>query len=100
MKNQLKVQMFGTSFTIQANEDTEQLQKILHYLEQKIKEVKQKLPNADPIKLTIIAALNIVDELFKARTNNYEQLSEQDTGEIEKITQNIINKLDDALLEK
>ncbi len=100
MKNQLKVQMFGTSLTIQANEDIEHLQKIVHYLEETIKEVKLKLPNADPLKLIIISALNIVDELFKAKNKNREDPSWENTEEIEKITQNIINKIDNVLMER
>jgi len=101
-KNQLKVTLLGTSLMIQSDEDAEHLQAVIQYFEKKIDEVKKRLPATEPIKLAVLAGLNIVDELLKIQTQvRTQQASAHDSvneaEEVERITRRMIQKLDNIL---
>ena len=101
-KNQLKVTLLGTSLMIQSDEDAEHLQAVIQYFEKKIDEVKKRLPATEPIKLAVLAGLNIVDELLKIQTQvRAQQASAHDSvneaEEVERITRRMIQKLDNIL---
>jgi len=101
-KNQLKVTLLGTSLMIQSDEDAEHLQAVIQYFEKKIDEVKKRLPTTEPIKLAVLAGLNIVDELLKIQTQvRTQQASAHDSvneaEEVERITRRMIQKLDNIL---
>jgi cell division protein ZapA len=100
-KTQMKVTLLGTSLMVQSDDKEEQLQSIVNYFEKKIDEVKKKLPTAEPLKIAIIAALNIIDELFKIQAAQEQRAAEtndaSDAEEVEKITRNMIQKIDSIL---
>jgi cell division protein ZapA (FtsZ GTPase activity inhibitor) len=100
MKTQLKIQMLGSSFSIQSDQSQEQIEAVLRYLNDKIDEVLERNAGAEPIKIALLAALNIADEAVRLR-----QAAEarsrplQKTGdEIEIIADHLIRKIDDALV--
>lgn len=95
-KTQLKVTILGTSLMVQSDEDAEHLQSVLKFFEKKVDEVKRKLPGTEPVKLAIIAGLNLVDELFKTQAA-LKQNSGNEADEAERITRRIIQKLDNIL---
>ncbi len=87
---------------IQSDEDAEHLQAVIQYFEKKIDEVKKRLPATEPIKLAVLAGLNIVDELLKIQTQvRTQQASAHDSvneaEEVERITRRMIQKLDNIL---
>jgi cell division protein ZapA (FtsZ GTPase activity inhibitor) len=100
-KSQMKLTVLGTSLMVQSDDKKEQLQAIIDYFEKKIEEVKNKLPKAEPLKIAIIAALNIIDELFKLKADLKQQSARVDTTadekEVEKITNYMIQKIDSIL---
>lgn len=100
-KTQLKVTLLGTSLMVQSDDNEEQLHSIVSYFEKKLEEVIKKLPHAEPLKIAIIAALNIIDELFKIqvvyRQKSTETNKSSDAEEVEKMTQNMIQKIDSIL---
>ena len=100
-KTQMKVTLLGTSLMVQSVDNEEQLHAVVRYFENKIAEVKKKLPAAEPLKIAIIAALNIIDELFKMQATHKRQTAENDYAseaeEVEKITLNMIEKIDSIL---
>lgn len=100
-KTQMKVTLLGTSLMVRSDDSQEQLQSIVKYFENKIAEVKKKLPAAEPLKIAIITALNIIDELLKIQAANDRNPAEADSAadaeEVEKITRNIIQKIDSIL---
>lgn len=64
-KGQLKIDLLGSSFKIQADESDEYLQKIyLHYVGL-IEQVGQTSGVTDPMRLAILAGILATDELFK-----------------------------------
>ncbi len=97
-KNSLEVNILGSSFTIQSSGDPEYLQRVANYLKNKAQEIQQKYADnttQDPIKISLLAGLNVVDELFRCQGR---EPSGTDNGEIESITERLIDTIDRSLL--
>ena len=96
-KNRLTVSILGSTFTIKSENDPEYLGEVVEYLRMKIEEIRQRSDISDPLKVSLLTALNLVDELFKAKqpVNPGET---KDSVEIEKLTERLINKIDESLM--
>jgi cell division protein ZapA (FtsZ GTPase activity inhibitor) len=77
----------------------------VEYLKGKIAEIEQGVsgksaaqPARDSLKISLLAALNIVDELFQARRLSKQPESEN-SEELEKITEKLIQAIDASLVE-
>jgi cell division protein ZapA len=94
--SRLKVDLLGTSFHIRASEDAAYLRSVLDYLRDRVNEVQTEVGAADPLKIAILTALNLVDEVFKERR----RASGGDPGEdaeIGRITERLIERIDRTL---
>jgi cell division protein ZapA len=60
-----EVEIFGTVYSVRANEEHEDLQALADLVDRKMREVAQLVSTADPARLAILAALNLADELFR-----------------------------------
>jgi cell division protein ZapA len=94
-KRQLRIDVLGTSFVIQSEESAEHLARLSAYVKAKIEEVKGRYSFADPLTVAMLAALNIADEMFKAREGRAPSAAE----EVEVVAERILSRIDDALLE-
>ncbi|MCI0512927.1 cell division protein ZapA [candidate division KSB1 bacterium] len=68
--NVLKVKIYGTEYPIRGDSDIEYIKRIAEYVDAKMREVDQSLSEVSALKVAILAALNIADELFKERNKN------------------------------
>lgn len=103
----LKIDMLGTSFTIQANEDNQYLEKLLGYYQRITDDVKTIDSIKSPLQVAILSGIMICDELYKEKQNkialengeNVPQISENslDSDEIQRITLEMIKKIDKVL---
>lgn len=103
----LKIDMLGTSFTIQANEDNQYLEKLLGYYKRITDDVKNIDSIKSPLQVAILSGIMICDELYKEKQNkialendvNAPQDSESstDSEEIQRITLEMIQKIDKVL---
>lgn len=97
MKNNLlNIDMLGSSFTIRSSENPEYLEQVVWYLENKIRETRNKVPVTDPLKIAILSGFFLVDELMKERMKKglpY-SITAQDADEIGKITEDLIELID------
>jgi len=100
----LKIDLLGTSFTIQANEDNEYLEKLLGYY----KRITEDIQNIDsvktPLQISILSGIMLCDELYKEKAsklalelNNNNSSGSQDTSEFEARTMKMIEKIDKVL---
>ncbi len=92
--NKLKIDVLGTSFVIKSNENKEYLKSIVSFYKLKINEARTTFSTNDPLKLSILAGLNIVDELFKQKKNNP---SINEYTEIKKITERMLDNINEVL---
>ena len=103
----LKIDMLGTSFTIQANEDNQYLEKLLGYYKRITDDVKNIDSIKSPLQVAILSGIMICDELYKEKQNkialengeSVAQISENsiDSDEIQRITLEMIKKIDKVL---
>ncbi len=65
----LKINIYGTEYPIKsdAETDTEYIRRVADYVDQKMREIEQNTQAKSSLKVAILAALNITDELFQER---------------------------------
>ncbi len=63
-----EVQILGQTYVVKGNEPPDYIRDLASFLDGRIREVYSALPGTPPLKATILAALNITDELFKTRS--------------------------------
>jgi cell division protein ZapA (FtsZ GTPase activity inhibitor) len=90
-----EVKLLGVSFTIRSEEDPSYLNDVMNYFKQRVEETTAQIAMTDPLKVSIVAAINIVDELFKERISS-EKHAEK-VQQAEDITNRLKTKIDDAL---
>lgn len=61
----IETHILGQRYTIKGDAPDEHIERLVAYVNQKIQEVYEKSPNTAPIKASILAAINIADELQK-----------------------------------
>ena len=62
-----EVYILGQKYTIKGDEPEEYIRELASFVDGKLKEVYNAAPNITPVKATILAALDIADELFKMK---------------------------------
>lgn len=76
-----KVEIFGQTYTIRGESDASYILKLADYLDNHMREVAKKHPNSSPHKISMLAALNIANEVFrlKEKEKNNNLLIEEKT---------------------
>lgn len=100
-KGTLQINILGTSFSIQANEDSLYLDKIMRHYRDMVNQVTETTDLKEPIKVAVLAGVMLADEFFKekkkapAKTDSL--INSAELAEAEKITLKMIKKIDKAL---
>lgn len=99
MKTQHKVHMLGSSFTIQSDETNEHMEEVFLHLNGKIREMSERNPGTEPVKIALLVALNLVDELIHLKKAHQKagEIAPETGAMIEMITKKLIDKIDTAL---
>ncbi len=63
----VEVQILGQSYSIKTDEDEAHIKALAQYVDEKLKEIYNAVPNVNHVKVAIMAAFGIADELFKLR---------------------------------
>lgn len=84
-----EVYILGQKYTIKGDAPEEYIKELADYVDKKLKEVYNASPNITPLKASILASLDIADELFKLKKEQ-----EQMTKHIEEKT-NLLTTLFD-----
>ncbi|MFP4509468.1 MAG: cell division protein ZapA, partial [Spirochaetaceae bacterium] len=97
----MKIELLGTSFTIQTDEDPAYLERVVDYYRKKVFEIQSGVRNADALKVAILSGMLAVDELFKEQNRSaLETPSVSDANterEAEEITARLLASLDSVL---
>lgn len=96
----LQIDILGTSFAIQAKEDSAYLENLLAYYKQVSEQIENSTGLTDPIKQAILTGIMLCDELYKEKKKNSETLGKptnDDLFEAEKITLKMIEKINNVL---
>jgi cell division protein ZapA (FtsZ GTPase activity inhibitor) len=63
----MKIELLGTSFSIQTDEDPQYVQDLVDYYRTKVQDVQARITAGDPLKIAIVAGVLTADELFRLR---------------------------------
>jgi cell division protein ZapA len=83
-----EVEIFGTVYHVRGNDDEKHLQELAAAVDRKMREIADQTATVETVKIAILAALNLADELFQAkRTRDGERVEIQErmvalTGEL------------------
>ncbi len=89
---QIRVNIFGTEYTLRADENEDYVKEIARYLDEKMREVDKNSSIKSSSKISVLAALNVVDELFQERKYK-DKLLNTLNEETEKINYSIVDFL-------
>jgi len=92
----MKIDVLGTSFTVQSDQDPSYLRDVTDFYKQKIAEIQRSVTTTDPLKIAILSGMLIVDEFFKMK-NGHSSATGIEALEAARITQQLIKDLDIAL---
>ncbi|MGN0729157.1 cell division protein ZapA [Treponema sp.] len=94
----LQIELLGASFSAQASEDDAYLAKLLSYYREITESIAHSSGVKDPIKISILSGIALVDELYKEKQKTASLLHQTETEKkAEQITRNIIEKISGAL---
>lgn len=66
----ISVQIHGQRYPIRSGLDQEYVTRLAAYVDERIRAAADATPTGDSLRLVVLAALNIADELFRARDVN------------------------------
>jgi cell division protein ZapA len=61
----IRVEIFGQSYNVRGEEEKAYLEELARFVDTKMKHISETTATSDSLKVAILAALNIADELFK-----------------------------------
>jgi cell division protein ZapA len=91
--NQLRVNIFGAEYVLKATENQDEIIKIAEYVDQKMKEIDRSQAINSNVKIAILAALNIAEELFQNQKYK-ERLIDQVDHESKKLSRSLQDAID------
>ena len=91
--NQLRVNIFGAEYVLKSDENQEYVIEIAKYVDQKMREIDRSEAINSNLKVAILAALNIADELFQSKKYR-ERLLNQLGEESRKLNRSLEEALD------
>jgi len=95
----MRIDVLGTSFVVQSDQDPAYLRDVVDYIRVKIKEIQQTVSTTDPLKIAILSSMLITDELLKYKTGQNPPES-MEALEASNIAQTLIRTLDATLQEE
>lgn len=78
-KSSVKVNIYGSEYVIKGDDASDHIQAIADFVDQKMKEINKGGVIKSPLKVAILAALNISDEYFKTRADQKRQIDAMET---------------------
>lgn len=92
----VSISILGTSFKLRAQEDSLHLQRIVDYYSKIVSQVESCVSERDPLKLSILAGIMVIDELFSNNKQSY-YTNTDELDEVENITLHLINTINKTL---
>ncbi len=87
------VEIFGQRLGLRADGDEARIQEIARFVDLRMREVADRSSSVDTVKIAVLTALNIADELFQERE------TDQDTRQkrLEKQAERLVFRIDEAM---
>jgi cell division protein ZapA len=91
----VSVEIQGARYAIRSDLDEQYIVRLAAYVDAKMQRAGHEVPTGESMKVAILAALNIADELFRSREASPPDHSEliRRAGEIERIVDQALDRL-------
>lgn len=66
----VQVDIGGQRYAVRSDLDPQYIGELAEYLDGKMQAAARELSSADPLRIAVIAALNVTDEMFRARADS------------------------------
>jgi cell division protein ZapA len=88
----IPVEICGQRYPIRTTLDPEYVSQLANYVDEKMRAAGESAPNGDPQRLAILTALNVADELFRARETTRARDGEvaERAGELERLVDRVL----------
>lgn len=87
------VEVFGQKLGVRADGDAARLEELAQFVDRKMREVAGQSSAVDTVKVAILTALNIADELYKERSMDQDARQR----DLEQQAKRLVNKLEEVL---
>ncbi len=91
--NNVKVEIFGQTYTINGDAPQEYIIRLADYINDKMREISSGISNTNPQQIAILAALNIADEYFQLK-----RIKAGSEEAVEEKARMLVSMLDDGLI--
>ena len=91
-RHDIPIDIHGQRYPIRSALEPEYVAKLAAYVDEKIRAAAESTPTGDSLRLAVLAALNIADELFRCRDTTRQkdgQLAER-AGELERLVDRVL----------
>lgn len=91
----VSVDIQGLRYPIRSGLDEQYIVRLASYVDAKMQRATNEVPTGESMKIAVLAALNIADELFRCRTTAAPDHAElmRRAGEIERIVDQALDRL-------
>src|SRR3989440_8401243 len=88
----IPVEIAGQRYPIRSSLDQEYVARLAAYVDEKMRAATESTPTGDSLRLAVLAALNIADELFRCRDINRARDGElaERAGELERLLDRVL----------
>ena len=88
----IPVEIHGQRYPIRSGLDPEYVAHLAAYVDEKMRAAADSTPTGDSLRLAVLAALNIADELFRCRDTNRVRDGElaERAGELERLLDRVL----------
>ncbi|HFE52484.1 MAG TPA: cell division protein ZapA [Bacteroidetes bacterium] len=94
-QNVVKVTILGSEYAIKGDTDADYIRKVAEYVDARMREVESSTSVKSSLKVAILAALNIADELFREKAEKRELIASYNRR-----VQELADKLEEYLREE
>jgi cell division protein ZapA len=87
------VEIFGQRLGLRADGDSARLEELARFVDTRMREVAERSSSVDTVKIAVLTALNIADELFHERETDQDVRQER----LEEQAERLVTKLEQAM---
>ncbi len=81
-RHSVKVNIFGSEYAIRGDANEIYIQTLAKYVNEKMNDIAQSTHLTSPLKISILAGINLADEVFRLRNQRGEAPPDQDLAEL------------------
>lgn len=88
----ISVEIHGQRYPIRSGLDQEYVARLAQYVDEKMRAAADSTPTGDSLRLAVLTALNVADELFRCRDGTHRRNGElaERAGEIERLLDRVL----------